>query len=108
MRTTKNHLLPTKKKLIKRSYKEKHKLLKLIAILATSQKTESSNNDKIVPKKHCLTNELQGTDMSSTNKELVLTTQEKGCCMNEKKNLEKTLRRKTFLGKTLFTFPSRI
>ena len=42
---------------------------------------------QIVSKKHWVTHELQGTDMSSQTKALVLTTKKKGRCMNGKKDL---------------------
>ena len=54
---------------------------------------------QIVSKKHWVTHELQGTDMSSTNKEVVLTTQKKGCRMNGKNFWKSLLGEKYFLGK---------
>ena len=63
---------------------------------------------QIVSKKHRVTHELQGTDMSSTNKGDGIYNLKKGCRMNRKKDLEEFLRRKISLGENLFTFPSRI
>ena len=54
---------------------------------------------QIVSKTHWVTHELQGTDMSSTNKVLVLTTKIKGCCMNGKKIWKSLLNEKHLLGK---------
>ena len=44
-----------------------------------------SNNDKIVSKKHWVIHELQGTDMSSTNKRGGTYNSKKEYCMNGKK-----------------------
>ena len=59
---------------------------------------------QIVWKKLWVPHELQGTDMSSTNKGAGTYNSKKVCCMNGKKDLEESLRRKTSLGKTCSLF----
>ena len=81
-------------------------MLKLIAIFATSQKKkiESSNNDTNCFEKnigpHMNYKELICRQQSS----LYLQLKKKGCCMNGKKDLKESLRRKTSLGKTCSLF----
>ena len=59
---------------------------------------------QIVSKKHWVTHELQGTDMSSTNKGAGTFNSKSGYCMKVKKDLEEYLRQKTSLGKTCSLF----
>ena len=59
---------------------------------------------QIFEKKHWVTHELQGTDMASTNKVPGTYNLKKGCCMNENKDLEESLKRKISLGKTYSLF----
>ena len=58
---------------------------------------------QIVSKKHWATHELQGTDMSSTNKEAG-TYNSKMCLYEWKKDLEESLMRKTSFGETCSLF----
>ena len=55
---------------------------------------------QIVSKKHWVTHELKGTDMSSTNKGAGTYNSKKECCMNRKKKILKSfLGEKHLLGK---------
>ena len=56
---------------------------------------------QIVSKKHWVTHELQGTDMSSTNKGAGTYKSKKGCCMNGKKIRKSLLSEKHLLGKPI-------
>ena len=59
---------------------------------------------QIVSKKHRVAHELQGTDMSSTNKSVGTYNSKKGRCINGKKILEESLKRKLSLEKTSSLF----
>ena len=59
---------------------------------------------QIVSKKHWATHELQGTDMSSSNKGARTYDSKSGCCMNGKKDLKKKLGEKYHLGKPVNFF----
>ena len=59
---------------------------------------------QIVSKKQWVSHEFQGTDMSSTNKELLFTIQKRGVVWIEKNDLKESLRRKISLGKTCSLF----
>ena len=59
---------------------------------------------QIVSKKHLVTHELQGTDMSSTNKGASTYNSKKRVLYEWKKDLEESLRRKLSLEKTCSLF----
>ena len=63
---------------------------------------------KLFRKKYWVTHELQGTDMSSTNKGAGTYNSKKGVFYEWKKDLEESLRRKNISLENLFTFPSII
>ena len=59
---------------------------------------------QIVSKKQWVTNELLGTDMSSTNKGAGTNNSKRGVLYEWKKDSEESIRRKTSIGKTCSLF----
>ena len=108
MCATKNYLLPSKKNKWKGVTKFWRKTLVAKIDWYFSDQSKKLNQVTMiqtVSKKLWVTHELQGTDMSSTNKGACTSNSKKGCCINGKKDLEESLRWKTFLGKTCSLFP---